>query len=187
MRTDAELLELCKKGNNAAYEELIKRYGAVIYSICVKFGFSEWDCNDTFNEVWLIFIKNLPRIQSESVKAWLAKVTENECKNLLRKNKKLTSLSDENGSQESEFITALPDETIAKIQTANLLRIALNKLSKKCQKLIRLLFYEKLSWKDSAEKLKIPQGSLGPTRKRCLEKMRSIFEKMGLGEFSDFF
>ena len=68
----------------------------------------------------------------------------------------------------------LADEESALLERQHILREAVDGLPERCRKLIAMLFYDKddPSYADIAGALKIPVASVGPTRARCLDKLR---------------
>jgi RNA polymerase sigma factor (sigma-70 family) len=73
---------------------------------------------------------------------------------------------------------AEPDERIAQLQQRAVMEAALGQLDARCRELLRAMFYasEEKSYRDIARELNIPFNSLGPVRRRCLQKLRSILE-----------
>ena len=52
-----------------------------------------------------------------------------------------------------------------------------------CRELLRLLYFDRTepSYEQISARLQMPKGSIGPTRARCLQKMRQILQTMGIG------
>ena len=73
------------------------------------------------------------------------------------------------------------DATLEEIEEQALVRQALERLGDRCRRLLWHLFYkhEPLSYADLARDLGMPEGSIGPTRARCLEKLRGVLGAMG--------
>ncbi|MHC4954230.1 MAG: RNA polymerase sigma factor, partial [Planctomycetota bacterium] len=68
------------------------------------------------------------------------------------------------------------------VEEEELVRRALAAVSERCRELISLLYFEPaaLSYDEIAERLGVPRGSLGPTRRRCLDRMRTALpESLG--------
>ncbi len=75
----------------------------------------------------------------------------------------------------------LPDEAIARLEEQHLVRAALADLGGRCQTLLHMLFYapEPPPYSDIAAALGTSEGSIGPTRARCLKKLLDILKKKG--------
>lgn len=70
----------------------------------------------------------------------------------------------------------LPDEVIERLERQHAVRRAMEALDERCRILLTLLFYraDPPPYSDIAARLGIPEGSIGPTRARCLEKLRRV-------------
>lgn len=179
---DCELIEACLGGNSQAWEALLTRYQRLIYSIPVRYGFHEQDANDVFQNVSVLLLDNLSRLRDhERLGAWLVITTRRECWRMFRRrpdlipNSEPLALDEQIPSQthiENDFLT---------IERQSLVRAAVEQMKDPCRKMITLLFYvePRPSYGYMAQELNIPEGSIGPTRARCLEKLMGILEKMG--------
>jgi RNA polymerase sigma factor (sigma-70 family) len=72
----------------------------------------------------------------------------------------------------------LPIETQVILEQQQLIREAIAQLPERCRRLITMLFYEKddLSYADIARLMKMPVASVGPTRARCLQKLKKLLD-----------
>ena len=76
---------------------------------------------------------------------------------------------------------ALPDEALAQLEQQHIVRAALTELEDRCRTLIEMLFYrhEPPPYSEIAAALGTSEGSIGPTRARCLKKLLSVLNKKG--------
>ena len=88
--------------------------------------------------------------------------------------------------QEDEMLSvaderALPDEALAQLEEQHLVRAALADLDERCRKLLTMLFYsaDPPPYSEVAAALGTPEGSIGPTRARCLRKLLDVLRKKG--------
>ena len=82
---DTELVEACLQGEGQAWEALLVRYQRLIYSIPLRYGLSEHDANDIFQNVCVLLWENLKKIRDrERLGAWLVITTRRECWRMLR-------------------------------------------------------------------------------------------------------
>jgi len=182
---DTELIDACLTGASQAWEVLLVRYQRLIYSIPLRYGLPEHDANDIFQNVSLLLLKNLARLRDrERLGAWLVITTRRECWRMFHHDRQVTlnpetldlneQVSD-NGHSEDDFL-ALERQTVV--------RAAIELLDGSCHQLLTQLFYAepRPSYTEIAHALALPEGSIGPTRARCLEKLMRILEKMGLSE-----
>jgi RNA polymerase sigma factor (sigma-70 family) len=133
-------------------------------------------------------MEHLDRIrQPQHIQAWLVTTARRETLRLLREQNKQRSLvhpDDPQGIHTPETIRdnmPLPQETVEELEEQNLIHRAISALDERCQRLLTLLYYrpEETSYADIASMLDMPQGSVGPTRARCLAKLRSLLRHSG--------
>jgi RNA polymerase sigma factor (sigma-70 family) len=182
---DPQLIEVCLEGNGQAWETLIVRYQRLIYSIALRYGLPEHDANDVFQNVSLLLWENLGRVRERSrLGAWLVITTRRECWRLFRQRKQSGTIPDVVVLDEN-FSAGIPseDEFLA-LELQSQIRAAIGALESPCQELLTLLFYvePRPAYSDIAQSLTLPEGSIGPTRARCLGKMMKILEDMGFAD-----
>jgi RNA polymerase sigma factor (sigma-70 family) len=178
---DPKLVSLCLSGDSEAWEALIMRYRRLIFSIPVKFGFSPADCSDVFQTVCVKLIEHLGSLKDESkVSAWLITTTTRHC--IQAKSLKYRDISDE------EEIEATPDrgETMEHIRIQSdqqqKVREAIEGLAERCRRLLQLLYFERASpsYEEIGKSMDMPVASIGPTRARCLDKLRTVLRRKGI-------
>src|SRR5205807_6502768 len=83
--SDEELLAACLRGEHTAWEALVDRYAALIYSIPFKYGFEEADASDVFQSVCVTLLEKLGSIRApQGLAAWIITTTSRECLAVLR-------------------------------------------------------------------------------------------------------
>jgi RNA polymerase sigma factor (sigma-70 family) len=184
-RTDPELVEDCLNGDAAAWEALVFRYQRLIYSIPVKLGFSQDDAADVFQSICLKLVEKLETLRDHNkLGSWLITATTRECwrKSALSRREAPGSLRSGDAPDEDLVDLAaghlLPVEAQVILEQQQVIREAVSQLPERCRRLITMLFYEKdeLSYADIARLMKMPVASVGPTRARCLEKLRKLLD-----------
>jgi RNA polymerase sigma factor (sigma-70 family) len=182
---DPELIEACLNGKNQAWEALITRYQRLVYSIPLRYGLSEHDANDVFQNVSLLLLENLHALRDrQRLGAWLVITTRRECWRMTRQRRQVT-LAQETASVNEQVTEKAPsEEDLLTLERQSIIRTALEQLGIPCQQLLTLLFYTepKPGYAEVAKKLTLPEGSIGPDRARCLEKMMKILVNMGFTE-----
>jgi RNA polymerase sigma factor (sigma-70 family) len=178
---DPELIALCLRGDSQAWEALILRYKRLIYSIPVRFSFSPSDCSDVFQSVCLRLIEHLGELKDENkVSGWLITTTTRHCIHVRSQRKRETS-TDESFDEPRD-----PGDNIEEIriqsQAQQNLREAVELLPDRCRKLLDLLYFDPKdpSYESISETMEMPVPSIGPTRARCLEKLRTILRRRGM-------
>src|SRR5215217_7734811 len=179
--TDLQLVLACRRGDQLAWEKLIRRYQRLIFTIPLRAGLDEDQAADIFQEVFTTLFQKLNDIEEpERLQAWLVTTAR-------RKTWRTISKAQTNPVSDTELLDAaairdeapLPDEQLFILEEQHRIRTALSLLDERCRKLLQMLFYraEPPSYAELAISLGIPEGSIGPTRARCLAKLFRILKK----------
>ena len=182
-RDDSGLIAACLKGDAAAWQTLVIRYQRLIYSIPLKARLSQDDAADIFQSVCLKLYEKLSTLREhDKITSWLITTTTRECWRIAaRRRREATGVSDSDDSDSSSEIPdprLLADEQRQALQERQLVRDAVDALPDRCRELVTMLFYKKeeLSYADIAREMEMPVASIGPTRARCLEKLKKLLE-----------
>jgi RNA polymerase sigma factor (sigma-70 family) len=179
--TDPELVALCLKGDDQAWEALIMRYRRLIYSVPVRFGFKTADAADVFQAVCVKLLEHLHEVKDESkVSSWLTTTTTRQCLHV-------RSLKMREGNTDDDFEEPPdPGENLEEIrimtEQQQTVRQAVDQLSERCRALIEMLYFDQqsLSYDEIGQLMGMPVSSIGPTRARCLDKLRTILRRHGI-------
>lgn len=178
-KSDKELLLACRRGDETAWEAIINRYQRLIYAIPRRAGLDEDGAAEVFQEVFTTLFEKLDAIeQPERLHAWLVTTARRKTWRIISREKSLRSLEGD-AEREDEILRELPDnaplpiEALERLEEQHRVRAALTELDERCRKLLTLLFYqaEPPSYAEIAAGLGVPEGSIGPTRSRCLQKL----------------
>jgi RNA polymerase sigma factor (sigma-70 family) len=140
---------------------------------------SQSDADDCTQQVWLLLYNHLDAIREpDRLASWLAKSAFRLARRQAAKSANRTRLK---ATIETENIQTLPDEAIEQLERQAELEYAIRQLDGKCRQLIEALFFasEDRTYADIAKSLGMPLNSLGPTRTRCLEKLKKILKELG--------
>jgi len=165
--SDALLIERCLQDDSFAWEALIRRYQSLIYSVPIRYRFSLPDAADVFQSVCVILMEKLKTLRhTETLSSWLFITTRRECWKFQKKRSREVEL--ETNPMEAEDTAA--DEVVLQHEV----RQGLEKLSEKCRELLNALYFEDPPWsyEQITERMRIPFGSIGPSRARCLERLK---------------
>ena len=181
---DASLVQRCLRGDGAAWAALVQRYQRLVYAIVRRVGLDEHAAADVFQTVFERLIKQLPRIADPSrLQAWIVTTSKREALLQRQRGQRNVSMTRAEESQDegSEWDLAdeapIAEEALAELQQLNQLRMALERLDARCRDLLLLLFRDeddKLSYDEVARRMSTTVGSIGPTRSRCLDKLRRL-------------
>lgn len=179
---DHELVRACREGDEAAWSALVERYSALICSVPRRYGLSTPEVEDVFSEVCISLVRSLDALRDvQALPRWLVRVTTRATWEVSRKGRRAVvhELPELTGG-------AAPDSVVSAFEEEQLVREALAAISEKCRRLLQLLYFqpESLSYDEVASRLGVPRGSLGPTRKRCLGRMRQVLPEHLGGDVS---
>ena len=177
---DPELVSLCLKGDAQAWESLILRYRRLIYSIPVRFSFSAADCSDVFQAVCLRLIEHLGELKDDTkVSSWLITTTTRQCIHVRAQKHRESSTSDE--FEEPEDPGHSVEQIRIQSQEQQSIREAVDLLPLRCRNLVEMLYFDTKnpSYEAIAQAMQMPVASIGPTRARCLEKLRILLKRQG--------
>lgn len=161
-------------GNSRATEALIQRYAGLVWSIARSYRLSPADAADVSQIVWLRLVENVGRIrQPDAVGAWLASVTRHECVRTRRRAEREVATGDElsvdRRSDDGDI-----DLGILRGEREVALRRAFTALPPRWRALLEMLVdTPTASYEEVAAAVGMSVGSIGPTRQRCLERLRS--------------
>jgi RNA polymerase sigma factor (sigma-70 family) len=168
------LLRRARDGDNQAWSRLVERYNSMVWSIVRSFRLSPDDGRDAVQTVWLRLVENLDRIKEpDAIGTWLGTTARNECLSHLRRRGRQAIPVDTADKEIEDVRAAAPDEGILVRERDAAVWAALSRVSERCQQLLRILAASPPpSYQEVSAVLDMPMGSIGPTRARCLEKLR---------------
>jgi RNA polymerase sigma factor (sigma-70 family) len=168
LRVEDELISRCLDGDQTAWRELVQKYQRLLYSIARTICPQPDDASDVFQQVWMELYQQLSRLRNiEALPAWLITVTKRKAYSVAR-SKHASEVLDEELSDPSQSLTAIENE--------HAVELALDQMPERCRRLIDLLYFrmDEPSYAEIAKAMDMPVPSIGPTRARCLEKLRKF-------------
>ncbi|NUP03617.1 MAG: sigma-70 family RNA polymerase sigma factor [Nonomuraea sp.] len=174
-RDPAELLHDAAGGDRTAWHELESRFGARMWALARSCGLGEADAADAVQGAWLRLLQHMHDIRDPArVGGWLMTTTRREALLLLRKEP--SGLLVRGPAGEASFgAVEEPDPASAVLEAdgRRLLWKSVSALQEPCRTLLQLVATD-LGNQQMAMRLGLPLGSVGPTRARCLEKLRTL-------------
>ncbi len=178
MSTDLEdeaLLRACRLNDANAWTRLLEKYERLVFYIARNNGLSSEDAADITQLTFTHLLEALDRMTDEgNLRAWLATVAKRNSRRLLVRQLRYRSTV-----VESEIIDLLlPSKAgtsnIERWELAEWLRAGLALIDERCRTLLMLLYFnqDELSYAAIAEQVGMAEGSIGPTRARCLARLR---------------
>jgi len=173
LQTDRNLIRACRAGDARAWERLLDKYERLVFSISLKYGLTTDDAADVTQITFTILLQNLNSLPDEiHLSSWLATVARRHTWRLLARNRRESVNPDEDLAG-NEALGGIVDNR-ERWELAEWLNQGLSLLDERCRHLLLALYFEaqEPSYAQIADRLKIPVGSIGPTRARCLEQMK---------------
>ena len=184
--TDVQLVSDCRRGDQLAWEKLVRRYQRLIYTIPLRAGLNEDQAAEIFQEVFTTLFQKLNDLEEpEKLQAWLVTTARRKTWRTISKaeRERIVDLTAGGATDDLEPAvrdeTPLPDEQLLLLEEQHRIRVALSSLDERCRTLVQMLFYQSQppSYQEIAAALGIPEGSVGPTRARCLGKLLRLLQK----------
>lgn len=168
--TDAQLVERCRAGDAAAWNELVDRFSRYVYAIAVRaFRLPEHEAEDVFQDVFARTFERLGSLRDDAaIRPWLAQLTRNACIDKLRA-----------GAREQpveEPVADGLDSQLEQLDEALDVHEGLRSLSEDCREILDRFFARDESYRVIGEALDLPAGTVASRISRCLAKLREQLE-----------
>ena len=163
-----DLVTRARNGDEQAWAGLVERYSPLIWSICRRHGLAA-DAADVGQVVWQRLVGQLGNLRDPAaLPGWIATTTRRECYRAPQAAEQVLDLENTPDTQAAEIENEL---LLAERDAA--LRAAFADLPPRGQALLSLLMADPpMSYAEISAALGIRVGSIGPTRQRCLERIR---------------
>jgi RNA polymerase sigma factor (sigma-70 family) len=185
--SDEQLVLACQRGDEAAWEQLVARYKRLIYTVPRRAGLDEDLAAEVFQRVLITLLEFIDRIEQPSrISTWLVTTARRETWRTGKRERAAAEAisldaDDEDGQGGIPDDAPPLDEMLLRLEKQHIVRTAIGSLDERCRILVTLLFYHPDSppYVEIAATLGIKEGSIGPTRARCLNKLLRVLDKMG--------
>ena len=179
-QTDSDLVRLAAEGDQQAWEELTARHIRLIWSIPVGLGLSDADAKDVVQLTWLRLVGAIDSIRDpDRIGSWLATTAKRETWALLKSRSRVVPVGASGSLLEDaktsigvddDFDAGLPDPVVVE---------ALRRLGDRCRTLLLMLSASPpATYEDAAEQLGLSVGSIGATRRRCLDTLEANYRQL---------
>lgn len=176
---EADLLTDLAGGGPAArhaWSVLVRRHSHRLYAIARSFRLDAATAEDLVQTAWLRLLERPGQLRDPAaLPAWLATVVRNEARNRITRRREIPSVipldipAGDGGDDAAAVVRRM-----AQVESVRELRLAFADLGPHCQQLLKLMLAEPpLSYDEIAVVVGRPRGSIGPTRRRCLEQLRA--------------
>ena len=169
--SDAQLVERCRTGDEAAWTALVERFARYVHAIATgAYRLSDADAEDVFQDVFARTYEHLDRLRDDdAIRPWIGQLTRRLCIDRLRAARPSEPLDD--AGAHGAF-----DDRLDQIEQAVTVRGALAGLSADCQEILDRFFARDESYRAIGEALAIPAGTVASRISRCLDHLRGELE-----------
>jgi RNA polymerase sigma factor (sigma-70 family) len=177
----ALLVARAADGDERAWEALVEAYTPLLRSVARAHRLDDATTSDVVQTAWRQLVQHVGRLHDPGhVGAWLATTTKRECLRVLRQGQRERPTQDEH--LDGPDVEADPlDAALLESERAVVVSRALAAIPARCQQLLRVLMTSPPpSYREVSAALDMPVGSIGPTRDRCLRKLRDVAVGLGL-------
>ena len=182
-KKDFILIEKAKDGDEKAYAELMSRYKKPVYHMILKMVRNVDDAEDLTIEAFAKAFRNLRKFNPEfTFSTWLFRIATNNCIDFIRKKKLETTsisgaLKDDNGDNVDMDIRDInldPQEEAIKAEKIDLIQNIVTKLPPKYQLLVKLRYFQELSYEEIAVEIDAPLGTVKAQLHRARELLYDL-------------
>jgi RNA polymerase sigma factor (sigma-70 family) len=176
----ASAFERWAAGDAVALDELVRLMTPVLWHVVRAYRLTAELAEDVVQTTWLSLVRSRASIQEPAaVGGWLTTTARREAWKVAKATGRGIPIEDD------ELSRRLPDEDSAEAEVVRRddderLWDAVERLSERCQALLRIVAFEhRPDYTTIAANLGMPVGSIGPTRGRCLQKLRTLIQTNG--------
>lgn len=174
----AELVERALHDDDAAWDQLVQLYSALVRAVTRQFRLCDADAADVVQTTWLRLLEHIGQINDGSrVGPWLATTARRECLRVVAQRKRIVLSGDECDFDYAGPEEAGVDEAMLTAERATAVTQAVAQLPPRWRDIMTLLSVDPpVPYEQISQTLQIPIGSIGPTRRRCLRRLQVLLE-----------
>jgi RNA polymerase sigma factor (sigma-70 family) len=170
----AELVRAAATGDQEAWNLLVERFSGLLWATVRAHRLNAADGAEVIQTTWLRLVEHLDRIRDpERVGAWLATTARHESLQSIRRGAREVATDDVSVFDGRATHGEELDRGLLARERDVALWSAFANLGDRCKSLLRILMADAPpSYEEVAAALGMPIGSIGPTRQRCLDRLR---------------
>ncbi|MCB0115420.1 MAG: sigma-70 family RNA polymerase sigma factor [Caldilineaceae bacterium] len=172
---DQALLEQARNGDSRAWQQILKRYERLVYSIPLNYGLSQADAADIVQITFTALLKQMDGLRSDSsLGAWLSVVARRHTWRVVQKQKREQIDSAADISEHVQALGKSASNPIERWETLEWINQGMLTLDERCRELLTALYFDPAepAYSEIAQQLGIAEGSIGPIRARCLKRLK---------------
>jgi RNA polymerase sigma factor (sigma-70 family) len=181
------LVRRAAERDEQAWTELVDRFSGLLWSVTRSFGLPQQRAGDVVQIAWLRLVQHIGDLRDpDHVGAWLATTARREAMRAIAVRRREEPQDDDSIWDQADLAQESPDAEILRREQYRRLEVALATLPPRQQQLLRLLSADPPpSYREVADITGMPIGSIGPTRARAIERLRSMLADQVTDEPND--
>ncbi len=175
--TPKQLVAACRKGQSDGWDEVLERYGRLIWSVARRLGAREDEAEEVFQRTWIAVVEGIHQLKkADRLASWIAGTARHQTLRLISeqvRHRRASSLDLPEGAAELSVNDDVEAE-LSRLEQAAALHDALDRLEQRCRELLEMLFLEDPApdYREISLRTGLAVGSIGPIRARCLKRLR---------------
>ncbi|MCU0494434.1 MAG: sigma-70 family RNA polymerase sigma factor [Chloroflexaceae bacterium] len=177
---DIQLLQGCRAGDASAWEALLQAYERLVFSIPLNYGLSRDEAADVTQLTFTALLESLDSLSDDSrLGAWLATVARRQTWRVLERGRRERPDAEVPIPESATLLGHSSRDPLERWELLEWLHRGLAHLNERCRELLQALYFapDEPPYAEVALRLGIPVGSIGPTRARCLERLRQVLSE----------
>lgn len=177
-RQSATLFQRWRAGDTLALDELVRALSPVLWQVVRAYRLDHGQAEDVVQSTWLALVRNADSISDPTaVGSWLTTTARREAWRQTRRSRQ-ADLMDDDVLERSTPRARSAEEAAIEQDSNDRLWAGVSRLSERCQRLLRVIaFSDHPDYAGLATELGMPIGSIGPTRGRCLDKLKTLLRE----------
>ena len=170
----SELVAAAAAGDQRAWNDLVDRYLPLVISVIRRYRMSERDGEDVSQTVWLRLVEHLGALREpRALPSWIVTTTKNEALRVLKSRQASIPVDPLADTTLERPAVGEVDQDLLRSERRQVVRDGLAELTETQRELLLLLVADPpIAYDEISRRLDMPIGSIGPTRARCLRKLR---------------
>jgi RNA polymerase sigma factor (sigma-70 family) len=162
-------------GDKDAWDEIVGSFSGLVWTVANGHRLGPTDTAEVMQTTWLRLLENLDRIREpERLGGWLATTARRESLRMLRLRGRELPTDDEAAMDNGAGSVPGPEQTVLDRDRDRRLWSAFARLNDRCKQLLHLVIVVQPPYSEVSAAMDMPIGSIGPTRQRCLERLRRL-------------
>jgi RNA polymerase sigma factor (sigma-70 family) len=168
-------------GSSDALDRLVRRVTPTLWHVARAYGLSREAAEDVVQSSWVALARTAGTVRDpQAIVSWLCVTTRREAVRVVRQSRREDSTDPAALVEQGPAAAGVEDAVLADEEAAVLWR-RVNELPPRCRQLLRVIAFEdRPDYRSISAELGMPTGSIGPTRRRCLEKLRELLAADGV-------